>query len=130
MPGTQLPTEPVCQNAQKDIAKQKTFCVKIPNDAQHRSWWQDQYIEQLVSQGWDAIDPMNGEPSQFPQQNSSPADMKILTGKYENGCRSTLVSLVLYDGDFRQFQKNRTKPMRKLNATYLVFLEASYGCRN
>ena len=130
IPGTQLPTDPVCQNAPKESTKQKTFCIKIPDDTLHRSWWQDQYIEQLVSQGWDSIGPVNREQPPFPQQSNSPADMKFLTGKYENGCRSTLVSFVIYDGDYRQFQKNLTEPVRKLNATYLIFLEASNNCRN
>ena len=128
IPGTQLPTAPICQNAPENTAKQKSICIQIPDDALHRTWWQDQYVDQLVKQGWKSVSPERGEMPRYPEQANAPADMRILTGLRKSGCHSVLVSFPIYDGDYRQFQKKPDMPVEVLNATYLVFAEASSGC--
>jgi len=116
--GSELPTDAVCQNAEQKDPKRKIFCIKIPGEPSYRKWWRDQYLDQLVSFGWESM----GEVM------DSPPYVTLLTGKRESGCRSTLMVFLIYDGDGREAQNKTGTPLRALNATYVVFMDNSPNC--
>ena len=121
IPGTQLPTGAVCQNATNNQnQKQKTVCIKIPDDPAQRIWWRDQYLDQLKSQGWNTVDlGMNAWPF-----------MAMATGIRPSGCNANLFVLMVYDGDGREAQNKTGTLLEALDATYLVFLDHTPHCQS
>jgi len=115
--GSDLLTSSDCPNIFQD-RRSILLCIKIPDEpVSNRRWWVDKYVEQLVTLGW-AKGLSQGEPLYI----------TTLSGKLENGCRSTIIGLIFNEDNRDLFYKDDTlnnSPRLPINGTYLIFSNLS-----
>jgi len=115
--GTEVVEGDACNSDPQRFPDRAQLCIKVPNDSNFRTWWRDQYVEQLVELGWTAQGFGQGLGMDQPPYLSS------LRGLRERGCKSSMLVLPVYDGDMRQPIEGTHEPVPVLNATYLIFQE-------
>lgn len=111
--GTEILDTSMCVNVDQTPSKQSLLCIKLPETPSDNLLWLDQYIKQLLSQGW----------TFRKQVLIDSQEIKLLEKVLESGCQSEMLVFVVYDGaDYEQLF-GVANQFQSLNGSYLVFID-------